>query len=99
MPQEIHVTSKTIASIQSNLTEYVLPGLERFKNSVDSTHLPWPGFGTVGLALGSQYNDVCGDVKGYADDAIQTVRNWIDALETIKRTWEAAETASTVVYQ
>ncbi|MFI7130796.1 hypothetical protein ACIBQ1_34255 [Nonomuraea sp. NPDC050153] len=99
MSQDIHVTSETIAAIQSNLAERVIPGLEQFKSSVDTTHVPMPGFGILGIVLGNKYDDIRGDVKGYADDAIQTVRNWIDALETIKKAWQAAELNSTVVYQ
>ncbi|GAA3615870.1 hypothetical protein GCM10022419_121430 [Nonomuraea rosea] len=99
MSQDIHVTSKTLARIQADLRESVIPGLERLKSSVDTTHVPMPGFGIQGIALGNKYDDIRDDVKSYADDAIKTVRNWIDALETIKRTWAAAEAASTVVYQ
>ncbi|MEV1174308.1 hypothetical protein [Nonomuraea sp. NPDC049784] len=99
MSQDIYVTSTTIASIQSNLNEYVIPALERLKGSVDSTGVPWPGFGSLGFILVGKYDDVRHDVKGYADDAIETIHNWIDALETIKKNWRAAEDASTVVYQ
>lgn len=99
MSQDIHVTSKTIADIQRNLRERVLPGLERLKGSVDSTHVAFPGFGTLGLVLVGKYDGVRDDVKGYADDAIETVTKWIDALETIKTNWREAEDKSTVVYQ
>ncbi|WP_327589356.1 hypothetical protein OHA25_21920 [Nonomuraea sp. NBC_00507] len=99
MAQDIHITSKTIADIQRNLREYVIPGLERLKSSVDSTDVPFPGFGTLGFVLIGKYDGVRDDVKNYADDAIDTVVKWIDALETIKKNWRDAEDASTVVYQ
>ncbi|MGP3960170.1 hypothetical protein ACTWPT_29600 [Nonomuraea sp. 3N208] len=99
MAQDIHVTSKAIADIQRNLNEYVIPGLERLKSSVDSTHVPFPGFGTLGFVLIGKYDLVRDDVKAYADDSIETVRNWIMALETIRTNWRAAEDASEVGYQ
>jgi hypothetical protein len=99
LAQDIHVTSKAIADIQRNLREYVIPGLERLKSSVDSTHVPFPGFGTLGFLLIGRYDDVRDDVKGYVDDAIDTLDAWIKALETIKNNWRDAEDASKVVYQ
>ncbi|MCK2212588.1 hypothetical protein MF672_002050 [Actinomadura sp. ATCC 31491] len=99
MAQDIHVTSKTIADIQRNLREYVIPGLERLKGTVDSTHVPFPGFGTLGLVLVGKYDSVRDDVKGHVDEAIETIGKWIEALETIKKNWRDAEDASKVVYQ
>jgi hypothetical protein len=99
LAQDIHVTSKTIADIQRNLREYVLPGLERLKTSVDSTHVPFPGFGTLGFVMAGKYDSVRDDITGHVDEAIETVGKWIEALETIKKNWRAAEDASTVVYQ
>lgn len=99
MEPDIHVTSKAIASIQSNLREYLIPGLREFQSSADSTEISWPGFGTLGLIFGGKYDSTRDDVKQYAEDAITTVENWIDSLETIKQNWRAAEDASTVRYQ
>ncbi|PZG20693.1 hypothetical protein [Nonomuraea aridisoli] len=99
MAQDIHVTSKTIADIQRNLREYVIPGLERLKTSVDSTAVPFPGFGTLGVVLIGKYDGIRDDVRAHATEAIDTIEKWIDALETIKKNWRAAEDASTVVYQ
>ncbi|MEW9551353.1 hypothetical protein [Nonomuraea sp. NPDC050783] len=99
MAQDKYVTSKTIADIQRNLREYLLPGLERLKSSVDSTAVPFPGFGTLGVLLVGKYDSTRDDVKHYVDDAIETINNWIEALETIKKNWREAEEASKVVYQ
>lgn len=99
MSQDIHVTSKAIADIQRNLREYVIPGLKQFRSNVDSTHVAFPGFGSLGSLLMGKYGGIQDDVRNYASDAIETVENWIEALETIKKNWRAAEDASTVVYQ
>ncbi|NRQ34639.1 hypothetical protein HII36_22780 [Nonomuraea sp. NN258] len=99
MSQDIHVTSKTIADIQTELRERVLPGLVRLKDSVNSTHVALPGFGILGLLLMGKYDSVRDDTKDYVDDAIETVRKWIVALDTIKANWREAESKSTVVYQ
>ncbi|MFG1704808.1 hypothetical protein ACFLIM_16605 [Nonomuraea sp. M3C6] len=99
MAQDIHVTSQTIADIQRNLHEKVIPSLERLKTSVDSTDVPFPGFGSLGFVLIGKYDGVRDDVKGYTQDAIDAVSKWIDDLETVKKNWRAAEDASTVVYQ
>jgi hypothetical protein len=99
LAQDIHVTSKTIADIQRNLREDVLPGLERLRKSVDSTHVPFPGFGSLGFVLVGKYDSVRDDVRDHVDEAIETIGKWIEALETIKDTWRAAEDAGKVVYQ
>jgi hypothetical protein len=99
MPPDIHVTSNTITTIQSNLREYLIPGLRDLQSSVDATDIAWPGFGTLGLVFGGKYESMRSDVKQYVEDAITTVENWIDALETIKKNWRDAEDASTVRYQ
>jgi hypothetical protein len=99
MAQDIHVTSKAIADIQENLRDYVIPGLGRLKSSVDTTNVAFPGFGTVGLLLMGRYGDIQNDVRAYADDAVETIESWIEALETIRQNWRDAEDASTVEYQ
>ncbi|MEU7895537.1 hypothetical protein AB0B45_22105 [Nonomuraea sp. NPDC049152] len=99
MAQDIHVTSTAIASIQRNLTEKVLPALRRLKQEIGSTDVGFPGFGTLGLVMIGQYSHTQDDVRRYIDEAIDTVLEWIKALETIKTNWLKAELNSTVVYR
>lgn len=66
---------------------------------MDSTDVASPGFGALGLLFANKYGGIQDDIRNCGSDAIKTVENWIDALETIKKNWRAAEDASTVVYQ
>jgi hypothetical protein len=99
LSQEIHVTSSAIADIQRNLGETFIPALRELKGHVDSTSVPFPGFGSLGLLMIGKYGGTQNDVRGMVDDAIDTVEKWIEALETIKKNWVKAELNSTVVYK
>ncbi|MFI7445831.1 hypothetical protein [Nonomuraea indica] len=99
MAQEIHITSTAIAGIQRNLQDYLIPELRQLNEKVDSTDVPFPGFGTLGLLMAAFYGTVQDDVKRNVDDACETIELWITDLETIKKNWREAELNSTVVYR
>ncbi|MGV9772952.1 hypothetical protein [Streptosporangium sp. NPDC003464] len=99
MAQDKYVTSSAIANIQRNLGERVIPGLHELKKDIDSTDVGFPGFGLLGMLMGSKYAQTQDDIKQMVDDAVTTVDAWISALETIKKNWRDAEDANTVVYR
>ncbi|MEV4250980.1 hypothetical protein AB0J63_47290 [Streptosporangium canum] len=98
MTQDKYVTSSCIEKIQRNLNEETIPAFVQLKSDINNTNIGFPEFGVLGAALSYKYGAAQNDIKEFADSAIDVLKAWIEALETIQGNWRDAEEASTVKY-
>ncbi|MFC6087176.1 hypothetical protein [Sphaerisporangium aureirubrum] len=99
MSQERYVTSAAIEGIVKEIDEDVLPAIRRMRALIDTTGVPFPGWGAVGeLLVGVPYGRVQDDVREKFAEAEAVLEAWAGRLETARRNWRTAEEQSTVVY-
>ncbi|WP_424535193.1 hypothetical protein ACOZ38_34280 [Sphaerisporangium viridialbum] len=99
MGQDKYVTSAAIASIIKEINEDVLPAVREWRALVDTTVVGFPGWGAIGeVAIGLRYRHIQDDVQGKFDEAIFTLSDMTDRLETARVNWRTAEDRSEVVY-
>ncbi|GAA3115044.1 hypothetical protein [Streptosporangium carneum] len=100
MTQDRYVTSTAIQSIRTELDDDVIPKIGELRGLIDSTDVPFPGWGGVGeLAIGLRYRQVQEDAREKLSQALDVLESWQEALNTAAVNWRTAEYNSTVVYQ
>ncbi|SCL35768.1 hypothetical protein GA0074692_4177 [Micromonospora pallida] len=95
-----HISSEAIEAIREHLRKNALSGpngVDAIKAKLTDTEIGFPHFGVIGIPLAMAYGDVREKAATALNEIRETVDDYLDELDTAKKTWIKAENANTVV--
>ncbi|WP_433215387.1 hypothetical protein ACQP00_05770 [Dactylosporangium sp. CS-047395] len=96
MAQDVHVTSKAIRATGTALVGIAKPDLQRIRDEVPETAVPFPSFGLIGIGFQVAHERVQDYAMQYLEAAGKRLDVFADKLNEVAQGWEQAESANTV---